>query len=131
MHATSQDLNARGLLDRGNQQERKKSLLKRRTTVDCRDLVEKKPQILSEPPHAKVVTEQIEDITSPELCREFAALNRVLMSGKFSIVTPLAMQGLLWRIKPDFRGYAQQDAQELLLAYVPFFESSVPEVPHV
>jgi hypothetical protein len=111
-----QDLIGRGLLEHeeSGQEKKAKSALRRRTSVDCRDLVEKKPVILSR--RAKVVVEQIEDLTFPELCQELASLFRVMTSGKFAIITPLAMQGLVWRIKPDFRGYTQQDAQELLLA---------------
>ena len=48
------------------------------------------------------------------LCDHLAALFRVLWSGKWAVVTPYSLLELVWQLIPSFRGYKQQDAQELL-----------------
>lgn len=56
------------------------------------------------------------DATAAEvkLCQELASLFRVMWSGKWAVVTPYAIVDQVWRLVPSFRGYMQQDAQELL-----------------
>ncbi|KAM5262640.1 ubiquitin carboxyl-terminal hydrolase 49 [Ctenodactylus gundi] len=48
------------------------------------------------------------------LCHELHALFRVMWSGKWALVSPLAMLHSVWSLIPAFRGYDQQDAQEFL-----------------
>lgn len=48
------------------------------------------------------------------LCHELHTLFRVMWSGRWSLVSPLAMLNSVWNLIPAFRGYDQQDAQEFL-----------------
>eukprot|EP00056_Hartaetosiga_gracilis_P001258 m.43653 g.43653 ORF g.43653 m.43653 type:complete len:973 (-) comp10564_c0_seq2:133-3051(-) len=43
------------------------------------------------------------------------SLFRVLWSGKWTVLSPYAVLGSVWKVAPSFRGYHQQDAQEFLL----------------
>jgi len=52
------------------------------------------------------------DIT---LCQDLESLFRVLWSGKWAVVSPHSILEDMWRLVPSFRGFKQQDAQELLL----------------
>ncbi|XP_028394240.1 ubiquitin carboxyl-terminal hydrolase 44-like [Dendronephthya gigantea] len=45
---------------------------------------------------------------------ELHALFRVMWSGKWAIVTPLAVLHAVWKLIPSFLGYSQHDAQEFL-----------------
>ncbi|XP_014728191.1 PREDICTED: ubiquitin carboxyl-terminal hydrolase 49 [Sturnus vulgaris] len=48
------------------------------------------------------------------LCHELHTLFRVMWSGKWALVSPVAMLHSVWSLIPAFRGYDQQDAQEFL-----------------
>lgn len=51
---------------------------------------------------------------SATICQDLDSLFRVMWSGKWSVVTPHAVLEAVWKLVPSFRGYKQQDAQELL-----------------
>jgi ubiquitin C-terminal hydrolase len=48
------------------------------------------------------------------LSRELHNVLRVMWSGKYAVVTPVALLYTVWQKLPRFRGYQQQDAQEFL-----------------
>eukprot|EP00043_Microstomoeca_roanoka_P015355 m.153725 g.153725 ORF g.153725 m.153725 type:complete len:1082 (+) comp16241_c0_seq1:119-3364(+) len=56
------------------------------------------------------------------------SLFRVLWSGKWAVLTPHAILGFVWRMAPAFRGYRQQDAQELLLLLEDAINSDLNEI---
>eukprot|EP00049_Salpingoeca_infusionum_P004172 m.75416 g.75416 ORF g.75416 m.75416 type:complete len:903 (+) comp12451_c0_seq1:388-3096(+) len=49
------------------------------------------------------------------LVHHLESLFRVMWSGKWSVISPYSLLGLMWEKIPYFRGYKQQDAQELLM----------------
>ena len=49
------------------------------------------------------------------LWEELDKLFRVMWSGQWAVVTPYNLLIAVWHILPDFRGFKQQDAQELMM----------------
>lgn len=65
------------------------------------------------------------DDGAQSLCHELAAVFRVMMSGRYAVVTPQSLLGLVWTLNADMRGYKQQDAQELLYTLQQRWEDEV------
>ena len=57
----------------------------------------------------------------PSLAVLFSAITRLIWSGRWAVVTPGSLVRALWQTLPNFRSYAQQDAQE-------FFTSLLDEL---
>ena len=49
------------------------------------------------------------------LAAKLNAVFRVIWSGKWAVASPHAILGAVWQLLPQFRGYQQQDAHELLI----------------
>eukprot|EP00042_Codosiga_hollandica_P045654 m.467851 g.467851 ORF g.467851 m.467851 type:complete len:862 (+) comp57066_c0_seq2:226-2811(+) len=102
----------------------------RQTTVECRDILEMPSPSLSatgrkrrapvdSPSPARAsqgapANDGNTDNAEVALCHDLESLFRVLWSGKWSVITPHAILQDIWKIIPSFRGYQQQDAEELM-----------------
>eukprot|EP00055_Hartaetosiga_balthica_P014859 m.84234 g.84234 ORF g.84234 m.84234 type:complete len:989 (+) comp8711_c0_seq1:433-3399(+) len=56
------------------------------------------------------------------------SLFRVLWSGKWTVLSPYAVLGSVWKVAPSFRGYHQQDAQEFLLVLEDSINDALDEI---
>jgi ubiquitin carboxyl-terminal hydrolase 44/49 len=105
----------------------------RQTTVECHDAMEStgRRETFSSPLGRRAAAGRAGRNTVPDnqagagagpglrassvaLCRDLDSLFRVMWSGKWSVITPHAVLEDVWMLVPSFRGYKQQDAQELL-----------------
>lgn len=115
----------------------KKSGLHRQSTIECHSRLEKRAAALAVARRRAVnVTEEdkkaAEELLNSEvgftltiplsyyrlqvhLCPNLESLFRVMWSGRYSVVTPRAILAGVWQLIPAFRGFKQQDAQELLI----------------
>lgn len=106
---------------------RGRGALQRQTTIDCYQELQKPARDVSSagtsrrrrgrasasptPPPGEEGGE-LGDMT---LCQDLESLFRVLWSGKWAVVSPHSILDAMWRLIPSFRGFKQQDAQELNL----------------
>jgi hypothetical protein len=92
----------------------------RQTTVECFDHMQTPSPELAASRRRKPArsTEEMSATASVTsdfgLCHDLESLFRILWSGKWTVITPYALLYDIWRIVPSFRGYQQQDAEELL-----------------
>ena len=97
------------------------SKLRRRSTIDCREVMERKPDNMKRRGgKARAAANaggggaaNTTNTTIP-MCNALDMLFRILWSGKWSVVTPFAFLESMWKAAPAFEGFRQQDAQELL-----------------
>eukprot|EP00050_Salpingoeca_kvevrii_P001474 m.170911 g.170911 ORF g.170911 m.170911 type:complete len:704 (-) comp10381_c0_seq2:42-2153(-) len=97
--------------------------LQRQTTVEVHDKLERKvPELMFAKRRCTTIkAEELEAVVQGRtedkvnLCAELEDVFRVMWSGKWSVLTPHSLLSTVWRIVPSFRGFQQQDAQELLL----------------
>ena len=92
--------------------------IQRQTTVQCHDTIETASQE-TKPRKRRGADLDHADHEAPSLpplamCHNLESLFRVTWSGKWSVVTPHAILSSIWQLIPAFRGFRQQDAQELL-----------------
>jgi hypothetical protein len=78
----------------------KNKIYERRATMECFFDVGKKSGKL-----------ELDDVS---VSMQIHQLFRVLWSGQWAVVTPVALLEALWNFVPKFRNHEQQDAQEFL-----------------
>jgi ubiquitin carboxyl-terminal hydrolase 44/49 len=106
--------------------------LNRQTTVECHDVLEDKSLLPSLSRKRRGANEAAvqPDTSSLSFCHKLESLFRVIWSGKWPVVTPHAILSSVWQLIPSFRGFQQQDAQELLCEMVEQIQTELDELSH-
>ena len=65
-----------------------------------------------------------------EIARAFGQLIKDMWSGKFSYVAPKSFKKAVARFAPQFRGYGQQDSQELLTFLLDGLHEDLNRIKH-